>query len=250
MHRWVPILFTWAKNLNSETHKNHFKILFEQVASKIESERIQDELIFSKMNFSKAQRAGFIAAYAELRKISLLEAEEKTTKLLIGCLEHFRASITRFSRNYGAVSLEKRNEFFDLALSLLEIDKVDSFDLIVESLMLKFPNCKKWLRWWISPEHKKLIFPAFQTHLNLKKEIPDTNNAQEEMHSIFYKQHDEKCDLFVGFTVLILFAIYLEECFLKMEKGIKTSYGEPEPWKKNCTKVWNNQENQKKNSKK
>lgn len=232
LHRWVPILFTWIEKLNAETHEEHFLILFHQISKNVTSIKKQDELIFSVMDYSQAQRAGFVSAYSKFRQVDIAVAKETCKQLLRGCVEHYRASITRISRNNAIVSINQKDNFCSLALSLLKISDILEYEQVISNLLSQFPNCKKWLKWWITPEHRQLIFPSFQDKTLGDKPIVETTNAQEAMHSIYYQLYDDKCELFVGLTVLILFSKYLEDCYKKVKAGAKLCYGQPEPWKK------------------
>jgi len=84
------------------------------------------------MDFSKAQREGFIKVFTNLfssNKDSKNRKELRNTeeKLIQGYREHFKRSITRYSRISGVVSVFRKNEFIIKAQKLMEIKLLDEF---------------------------------------------------------------------------------------------------------------------------
>ena len=84
------------------------------------------------MDFSEAERSGFIAAFIEfwtLRSDSRTHDELSAAagRLLRGCEEHFRAGVTRVARINGAVPPDLKDAFTERALGLLRCSSSEEF---------------------------------------------------------------------------------------------------------------------------
>ncbi|CAJ0632045.1 4275_t:CDS:2 [Entrophospora sp. SA101] len=117
------------------------------------------------MDFSSAERNGFLQAYIEhgLEKyqnknsslpMPLIESHKEYLRneaktLLKGCEEHFRQSITRISKNHAVVKHETSKKFESMALELLEIDEKEEFYKNVKIIQETWPNTTSWLEWWV-----------------------------------------------------------------------------------------------------
>jgi len=104
------------------------------------------------MNFSEAQREGFLKAFTDLfssnrdprNRKELRNIEEK---LIQECREYFRRLITRCSRISGIVSVSKRDEFIIKAQKLMEIKLLDEFQSIVQWILDEFPHTANWIKY-------------------------------------------------------------------------------------------------------
>jgi hypothetical protein len=101
MARWIPVQLSWIRGLAKNYYRVHFAILFRQfmTVSMIPSER--ETLARQVVDFSLAQREGFVSAFMEVfgkanRAVAL--------KHLKGCHEHFRAQVTRIKCNRTVVT--------------------------------------------------------------------------------------------------------------------------------------------------
>jgi len=106
------------------------------------------------MDFSKAQREGFIEAVTDLFSSNRdprnrEELRDIGEKLIQGCEEHFRRSITRYSRISSVVLVSRRDEFIIKAQKLIEIKSLDEFQSIVQWILDKFPNTANWIEYWL-----------------------------------------------------------------------------------------------------
>lgn len=101
LKRWTPIQLTWIKGLTTAHYQSHFQTLLKQIkgASRTPAER--DIVVRQVVDFSTAQKNGFIAAY-----MSIFEKDyNHALSRLSGCEEHFRASITCIKRNHVIIKL-------------------------------------------------------------------------------------------------------------------------------------------------
>jgi hypothetical protein len=90
--RWIPVQLTWIRELGTPYYKIHFKTLFQQflVPELTHVERLL--LARQVVDFSLAQRNGFIKAFMEVFGITDRDSVFKSLK---GCHQHFRAQVTR-----------------------------------------------------------------------------------------------------------------------------------------------------------
>ena len=100
---------------------------------------------------------------------------------------------------------------------------MNTFDETVFNLIKKFPLCVNWLEWWLRPETKQMIFkPFMKMNDKLQSEVPNTTNAQESMHFVFYQIGDYNNSICQGLTLLVLFAQCLESKFSDISSGRTT----------------------------
>lgn len=85
------------------------------------------------MDFSEAEKEGFVVAYAEFW---LAQADNEFTKeelaaeaeaLLKGCRQHFRSGITRVGKISGVVPIHLKDAFQNRAESLVEAETTEDF---------------------------------------------------------------------------------------------------------------------------
>ncbi|KNE97030.1 hypothetical protein PSTG_09765 [Puccinia striiformis f. sp. tritici PST-78] len=96
IQRWIPVQLSWIRGLSAKYYEMHFSVLFRQFLDPSISESEREAITLSVLDFSAAQRSGYIAAYVNVFK----KATTKTAAdQLKGCQEHFRQSVTRIKRN-------------------------------------------------------------------------------------------------------------------------------------------------------
>lgn len=101
--RWVPIMFSWIYGLEPAHHKVHFETLLREIQASDLNHSERNALVQQVVDFSNAQKKGFIEAYMGVfNESDRMRALEK----LHGCHEHFRAAVTRIKRNRSVVSQE------------------------------------------------------------------------------------------------------------------------------------------------
>ncbi|EGG02975.1 uncharacterized protein MELLADRAFT_90616 [Melampsora larici-populina 98AG31] len=194
MHRWIPIQLTWMWGLDVAHYRSHFVTLLNQIKSAELTYHERDLMVQQVVDFSVAQKKGFIAAYMEVfNEIDPAKALDK----LKGCHEHYRQSITRVKKNRNIVDASQVAYFEKLALNLLEPDMPGGLDLgeKFDQIGRLFPKAKAWLDWWNTSDIHAMLFCA-RKRLPLddpplpgtegEDELPDTTNGQESMHRQYY----------------------------------------------------------------
>jgi len=156
------------------------------------------------MDFSKAQREGFIEAFTDLfshnrdprdRK----ELRDAGEKLIQGCAEHFRRSITRCSQISGVIPISRRNKFIIQAQKLMEIKSLDEFQSIVQWILEEFPDTANWIEYWLRKPHAQMIFHTYMSmDSELWEVLPATTNAQESLHFQLYHAAGRDKQFFQG----------------------------------------------------
>lgn len=106
------------------------------------------------MDFSEAERSGFIEAFTEFWQLrpgnsrSIAELKAAGQALLKGCREHFRTGVTQVSRISAAVDPSTAEYFVARALALLDAPNSQEFIARADLVISKYPKLKSWMKWW------------------------------------------------------------------------------------------------------
>ncbi|KAH7907135.1 hypothetical protein BJ138DRAFT_1215655, partial [Hygrophoropsis aurantiaca] len=236
---WVPALMTYANGASSQHNHIHFFHLFESMAKECDKrgEEVTDELFANVVDFSEAERAGYIDAFVNFwtargDQRTDNELRAAAAALLKGCQQHFRSQVTRVSKISGVIPPDQKEHFQDRAKSLLTAANLDAFHKIADALLRDYPNVENWLRWWMRDTHASMLFEPFRSMPDhIWESIPNTTNAEEAMHRKLYVAAGKYHTLLEGLVYLKGFAQYFETQAAAQACGIKTRYGMPEPWK-------------------
>jgi len=145
------------------------------------------------MDFSKAERSGFIQAFIifwiTYRENNRTEEvlQVAAEGLLKGCQEHYRAGVTRISTMAGVIPPENCNTFKARALGLLDLSTSDEFVHQSSLLVRDFPRLKSWMEGWAHPSHAAMLFNSEHVmDIDIWGSIPKTNNPEEAMNWKLY----------------------------------------------------------------
>ncbi|EGG07853.1 uncharacterized protein MELLADRAFT_85140 [Melampsora larici-populina 98AG31] len=239
--RWVPILLTWLAGLDTGHYKAHFMTLFERIQKTTKSDKEKRLLCEQVVDFSLAQKNGFVEAYMEVFQVNEVTAMSK----LHGCLQHFRQAVMRLQRNHTIVPVHLEELWAEKCAELLLPDGPDlkTLDERFEELRTTFPKAKKWLDWWCTSDIQAMLFPARKRmpeddppldesddedvtdQPRRRRNLPATTNAQESMHRVYYVLCPGKCELIPGLVQLFALVQSLERDYRQVAKGIPIAYG-------------------------
>ncbi|PLW41496.1 hypothetical protein PCANC_13084 [Puccinia coronata f. sp. avenae] len=121
----------------------------------------------------------------------------------------------------------EETSFSLLCMKLLEPIKEGgkSHDEKMDELRRLFPKTKRWLDWWSMADVSCTLFPSLRTIPEDGKTLPNTTNAQESMHRLYYMISDGKKSLMLGMVDLYTFVKMLEEDWNAVMRGISIEYG-------------------------
>ncbi|EGG03666.1 uncharacterized protein MELLADRAFT_90037 [Melampsora larici-populina 98AG31] len=229
LRRWIPILFTWLRSLTEEHYSAHFETLMSQIKAADMTAAERDTLVRQVVDFSAAQKNGFIMAYMEV-----FQETDRAVALdkLKGCEEHFRAQVTRVKRNRNIIPAD--NEFEKAARGLMKPDKPGGLncDEKIAQMRKNFPKAKRWLEWWTAANIKAMIFKARPKRIDydgLCTNMPATTNAQESLHRVYYMItpiSEGNCTIAIGLIQLYALALSLERDHKDRLRGVPIGYGE------------------------
>ncbi|KAG2140158.1 hypothetical protein DEU56DRAFT_735326 [Suillus clintonianus] len=231
---WVPGVMTWSNGGTEAHYRHHFRALFETMAGEYERQNIilTDDLFANVVDFSQAERAGFINAYVEfwmVREDNTRPAEELAEAargLLKGCHPHFRAQVTRVKKISGVVPPALADVFEDRVLQLLQCQDLATFKSISSSLIRDYPKAEDWLNWWMADGRAEMLFAPFRRMPdNLWYNLEDTTNAEEAMHWRIYCGLGKFHSFVAGLHALRAFSEYWQLQLAGNSSGIPLFYG-------------------------
>ncbi|KAH6876457.1 hypothetical protein BKA70DRAFT_1240161 [Coprinopsis sp. MPI-PUGE-AT-0042] len=242
---WVPTLFSYSNGATSKHYEVHFLALMESTAEICKEKGIELKPTFfaSVMDFSEAEYQGFILAFVAFwgarpeNSKSPEELEEEAKNLLKGCLQHFRAGVTRVSNISGVVLVHHRAVFKKRAMALVNAPSSQKFIEFGLLLLRDFPKVGSWLKWWIRPQVAQRLFSSERTmDPVIWDSLPDSTNAEESLHSQFYAAQGWDHELMEGLAALYAIALYFERLDTTQRRG-RVRYGQAEQWKKVASKI-------------
>ncbi|EGG05825.1 uncharacterized protein MELLADRAFT_87748 [Melampsora larici-populina 98AG31] len=159
LHRWIPVQLTWMWGLEEAHYRAHFTTLLSQINAADLTFHESDLLVQQVVDFSAAQKKGFVTAYMDVFKE---HDPAKALSKLKGCHEHYRQSITRIKKNRNVVASSRLAEFEKLALDLLEPIKPGDPSLTDKFAQIArlFPKAKAWIDWWNTADIHSMLFCA------------------------------------------------------------------------------------------
>lgn len=167
------------------------------------------------VDFSAGQRAGFLLGYVDFRTLHPSQGQQETVEnlqitaasLLKGCVEHYRAQITRIKRIGGVVPPGLQDAFHNRAMALLDAPDSSQLKILADGLMRDFPNIKNWLDFWMRDSIAQMLFHAHRKmDPLLAASMPDSTNAEEAMHWKIYAALGKRLPLMPGLLGLYKFA--------------------------------------------
>ncbi|POW20305.1 hypothetical protein PSHT_03689 [Puccinia striiformis] len=229
LSRWIPVQISWIRGLSTEYYYIHFAVLFRQFLKAQITPLERDDLVLQVVDFSKAQTEGFISAYIDVFRQG---TREEVGRLLKGCRQHYRNSITRVKRNRSLIYADEEEPFRAACMDLLEHEQPDgkSHEQKVDYIRRRWPKVKKWLDWWTTADVEAQLFKCRRPRLEDSPEtaydrLPETTNAQESMHRLYYMISDGKQCLLVGMVELFAFVTALEDDWKSVMNGVPINYG-------------------------
>lgn len=169
------------------------------------------------MDFSEAERNGFILAYIDFwvhegSTRSRDELRMAAKNLLKGCRQHFRTGVTRIKKIGGVIPIMQSILFQKKAYALLEQPDTQAFQKHAQELIRMFPKIKPWLSWWMRDDHAAMLFTSERTmDPVLWNSLPESTNAEEAMHHKIYSAVGRDHNLVSGINGLEAFARHFEQ---------------------------------------
>ena len=75
----------------------------------------------------------------------------------------------------------------------------------LDQLRRRFPKAKQWIDWWTMADVQSMLFPSRRALLEDSPDgdegLPDTTNAQESMHRLYYMFRQVLLFIFIFFYI-------------------------------------------------
>ena len=185
LDQYMVIFQAVLDGLSSDHFESYFKAFFKKYNLVVRHTDDEIDTNFSGlvMDFSLAQRNGFIAAFEATFPVSRISANS----LLKGCYHRWCQSIQWLVSYHAIVLPEKKTDFEDLTHIMYMIKGKNGFQLAVHQLWKEFPNAERWLDWWT---HDGVAAMIFQSKEILKDQLANnatrTTNGIEAFHRDLY----------------------------------------------------------------
>ncbi|KAJ7048195.1 hypothetical protein C8F01DRAFT_1286042 [Mycena amicta] len=227
--RWVVVLYTWIGNLDESHHETHFTHLIRSmfdVCTRI-GIPIDDHILASILDFSTAQRNGFVEAFIavmtsripgwnDLSERSRAEERENLRRraqaILLGCAVHWQRTVFR-------VKAMLRPEFvpeFERLIRVLESSTTTAEEFLDAAARIyrEYKELRAWIFWWLLPGNGAMIFPAMQLMSpELQARVSGSTNAAESSHHLLYVAAGQKHDLAEGCRRLLAVQLQVEASY-------------------------------------
>ncbi|KNE89648.1 hypothetical protein PSTG_16874, partial [Puccinia striiformis f. sp. tritici PST-78] len=234
--RWIPVQLSWIRGLSAHYYQIHFAVLLRQMVRPDITILERDIMARQVVDFSLAQVEGFKAA---LREVFGITDPVKLEKMVKGCHQHFRAQVSKIMRQTQIITPTK--SFQMKCMDLLEPAEEGGLDHEekLDEIRRLFPKAKRWLDWWTMSDVQSMLFPSRRRMLDNYPDgdngLPDTTNALESMHWVYYMISSGKKCLMVGMVELYAYVNVLEEEYHTVMCGISVEYGSQSKMQVNVT---------------
>lgn len=183
IQKYATIFSAVIDGLSQRNFKAYFMRLFDVYDITFDGRR---DILGIIMDFSDAQRGGFIQAYHEIT------ARDDGIKYVKGCRVHFKRNVFKMAEAYkqqhGGEKTRKK-EISKLATSLTLAKTEDEYNAILSNLAEKFHIAKSWIKWWNRNDVRTTIFPAVSAMKQDLQDHPTTDtNAVESFHNEVYRR--------------------------------------------------------------
>ncbi|KXN93409.1 hypothetical protein AN958_00328 [Leucoagaricus sp. SymC.cos] len=241
--RWCPVLFSWMCGAAASQYRLHFLCLFKGIRERLlELDHRDfnvsnfDRLVLQVLDYSGAQRVGFIEAYFDFCQFYRDELqdtrtdkqiEEAATSLMKGCLKHFGSGVERVAKSDTVIPQGEKTQFKNRAMGLRHMSSVVELNNEVKGIISKWPLTAAFFAYWNQEDVAKMLLEARRTMEDKRwKGLPDTTNAQESMHWYIYQAVGKNHGFIGGLMSLVILARKFKQDFMARQRGHTTDYGQ------------------------
>lgn len=225
LQRHIPVFSGFMAHIDTDHYYTYFLHLLTLLLTKD-----IDLVSYVILDFSLAQKNGFLRAYAECSRRksfpdltsqnakydSIMKSlEDEGLKKVIGCEVHFKISAGRIARNGAIIDPDQESEFYNLSLKLLTVKCRNEFDLVITDLRTKYPKAKNWISFWTQTDIASMLFSS-----NKKGNL----NPQEGLHKDYKKYFNENMDLLTALNSWYQYVMLIERDLEAVNIGIKVRY--------------------------
>ncbi|KAI8136592.1 hypothetical protein BJV82DRAFT_675978 [Fennellomyces sp. T-0311] len=183
-----------------------------------------DQFIGVIIDFSDAQRKGFLEAY------HIRSGKDNGIQYIKGCTVYFERNAKRLAKAYtNDVHGGSKAKMYEMRMLLSKLHAVETkieYKNILKQVLELYPQARQFVAWWNCKDVRGTIFPGVSTmNQRLFDHLTTTTNAVESQHNAMYHLIRRRQSLGRNLRHILKFAENDENAIQHYMRGYPSYYG-------------------------